>query len=127
MCYTDVVEPLIRAWMIDAIEVADPVVELVGSSQTAPSRIPQLALTTAWKKYINALVSRDRKPAILPICTLTSHDCLHFFRVWWPQMLNWSEDVEQSLPTSPEGTVAGKIDEGASASSRKWAEDHIFE
>ena len=128
VCYTDVAEPLVRAWMIDAIEVADPVVESVGSSQTAPSRIPRLALTTAWKKYINALISGDRKPAVLPIraptplmaaSTSSEPDA--------PQMLDWSEDVEQSLLTSPEGTAAGKMDEGASASGRKWAEDCIFE
>ena len=85
MHYTDVVEPLVHAWTINAGEslpaltstardvgAVESTAKSVGSSRETSSRIPRLILTPAWKKSINALISGDKKTAAGTARALTS-------------------------------------------------------
>ena len=122
--YADVVEPLIRAWTIDAdgtspasstvqdVEVAEATLESTGPPQRASPRIPRSAPTSVWKKSIDALISGDRKAktAPHPVRTTTSAAAVSPVNVTAPSSSpsssskfdaskkpGWSEDIEQSI------------------------------
>ena len=136
----DVVEPLVHAWTIEAdesstvptcavrdVETAESTAELAEPPRAASSRIPRFAPTPAWKKTINALVSGDRNRATRPARARTSADIatptsssITPPKPDAPKKLNWSEDVEQTLFSSP-GDIAAekKMGEEAGVKGKK--------